>query len=336
VQKLKKELAERFGYTVNGVQPGEQLLPVLQHALPSTETTDFPTLLPHWKNGVVSLQRQDLIDILWEQYLTREAGQRSMQEAVDNFISKLPAQESLINALLDARYYKKQREIIKHGSRELLRMGVEVVWRPVRVLMGIATEEIVEQVGLESLANLIRARLQGNETVIVENGEIVLSRLTAPLEFTVALPIHVVQGDNQQAPYAVPNSLANDTVKLSGSGDGHYQLNIQRIYTESEEPQKTAPNTYRQRIVIATQVIDPPISTAISASLVVGTEITMSKNAHTYSIDFLLDLESQYDATTDTYTIEFAAPIEIRDEGSIVQNINLDTFNPLELKVHQD
>ncbi len=110
LKKLEHELVERFAYTVNGVQPGEQLLKSLQQALPQKATTDFTTLLTHWKDGVTALQDRGLVELLWEEYLTKEAGQQPMQQAVDNFISKLPSSESLINALLDARYIAPKKE----------------------------------------------------------------------------------------------------------------------------------------------------------------------------------------------------------------------------------
>jgi hypothetical protein len=125
LKKFRKELVERFNYSVNGVQPGEQLLPILQKALPQNKTANFTQLLGDWKDGVVALQDQDLVSLLWEQYLTSKAGEQSIQEVVNNFIAKLPSQESLINALLDARYYAPKKKLPTNKKPLLAAFKVE-------------------------------------------------------------------------------------------------------------------------------------------------------------------------------------------------------------------
>lgn len=111
LKKLTAELTERFSYTVNNVQPGKQLLKNLQEALPKTATTNFTTLLTHWKDGITALQNQAVLDLLWEEYLTKEAGGRPLTQVINAFISKLPSQESLINALLDSRYQAQKAAV---------------------------------------------------------------------------------------------------------------------------------------------------------------------------------------------------------------------------------
>lgn len=339
LNKLNQGLKRAFDYTVNSTVPGMEIWQQIKVALPleGASTITFEELDSSWKNGIEHLQQEAFIRNLWSNHLTSGTENKHLELALSNFFAKLPSKASLINALLDARQNAPKRpQLQQQGSKDTISASLLVQWRPVPVLMGTAAGQVIEELGLDSLAALLRRAVGGQGTIEATGVEDVVVRLAEGLALEVIVPMQVVPSQRGGEVIVVPSSLEPDSIKFTGTMDAYYQVEVLRVYTDNKEPEPLGEGRYQQRLWIATQVTDPSITVGISASAVVGAAVNMGKHPKKYSMDIELLIESSYNKATNTFTTQFSRTNrDVEDHGNIVESMQITTTNRLTTTVYK-
>jgi hypothetical protein len=335
VKKLAQQLEAPLNFTVNGQPVGTTLLAILLQHLPQEKTVHFEALKQAWKKGVTQIQAETVVEQLWQDIILHPNAPHGVQQSIADFFTNAPTLDEFVSALEDSRYFSKKRQLIKYGETESILVDVAVEWLNVRMLLSAAVLEIVEELGFERAASMIAGALGGGDVQVNREGGL-LVRPTDPMTYRIALPIKLISSKENVPALAVPSKLVADSIKFRGDTDGFYEVEILRVYTTTEEPILTAPNTYRQRLMIATVVKDAPISTAVSAALLIGTEVTINKHPRVVSVDFAIDIESSYNTATDSYTIRFVSgTVDAEQQDPIIRTLTAESVRELELKVHE-
>jgi hypothetical protein len=340
---LAAKMQKVFSYTVNGAMPGVELWKELQSNLPTTPTTNFETLHTAWQNGMVQVQQEGFARNMWNQYLTSGQEQQPIEQAMSSFFIKLPSQERLINTLLDARYHAPkpvERMLQEQSNSDTIQAQVAINWQPVPVLMGIAGAQIIEELGLDSLATLIDRAVNNSGEVDTSGGiDSIFVRLSEPTTMNVILPMKLIKSEKLGGlPVVTPNSLGTDRVKFVVSGDSFYNVSVQKLYTDRPEPVQIGNNRYQQSLFIVLEVTGPSMTIGVSASMLVGANVEVNKHPQKYSLDLELVIESRYDEANNRFEVQFSRTnIDLVDhsQNGIVERMTIPEILPLQLEVFQ-